>query len=276
MFKRKRNIAILIGAITIVLLIIITMILAPKSKKSGGYSDTLESDNITTHIISTSLFKEKDKTMIEISTSVWNKGNTDIEIKSEHFNLNNLTPSNDINLAIKKNERINIRQVYEYNGPVTLYQLNLKGIKFNFDFTLKNNELQNKNLKLIANTTDATKENLQKQQEEASKIRGQEVEKAEEQKRKLEAEAAQKKAEAAKKPQPIPKVNLFGKYHSQTSGDTTSFVINADYSANLHIACDANINDIFIQKLSEVKESNSKSIFSGQFKLNDKEEGIAG
>lgn len=275
MFNRKRNIAILVGSITIVLLIILTVILSPKSKQSGGYSDTLESNNIVTRIISTTLSKEKDKTMIEVSTSVWNKGNEPIEVKSSNFNLNNLTPSNDINITVQKNERINIRQVYEYNGPVTLYQLNLKGIKFNFDFTLKNNELQNKNLKLVANTTDATKENLEKQQAEAEKNREAEAKNAEEEKKKLEKEAEKKKEEAARNPQPTPKTNLFGKYHSQTNGDTTSFVINEDYSANIHIACDATVSNVFIQKLSEVKVNETKSTFTGEYKLNDKTEGIS-
>lgn len=275
MFNRKRNITILVGLITIVLLIIITILLSPKSKKSGGYSDTLESNNIVTRIISTTLSKEKDKTMIEISTSVWNKGNESIEVKSSNFNLNNLTPSNDINITVQKNERINIRQVYAYNGPVTLYQLNLKGIKFNFDFTLKNNELQNKNLKLVANTTDATKENLEKQQAEAEKNREAEAKKAEEEKKKLEKEAEKKKEEIARNPQPTPKTNLFGKYHSQTNGDTTSFVINEDYSANIHVACDTEIRDILIQKLSEVKVNDTKSTFTGEYKLDNKTGGIS-
>lgn len=279
MFKRKRNIAIVIGIITVVLLFVVTMILSPKSKKSGGYSDTLESDNIVARIVSTTLSKEKEKTIIEISTSVWNKGNDTIEVKSENFNLNNLVPSNDINLSIKKNERINIRQIYEYTGPITIYQLDLKGIKFNFDFTLKNNELQNKNLKLTANTFDATKENIEKKREEAKKIREEQAKKAQQEKENLEKEAEKKKEEAKKeelkKQQENVQLSIAGKYYSQTTGDNTVFTVNEDRSAKIHIACDVNTSDIIIEKLSEVKVNSTKSTFTGEYKLDGKDEGIS-
>lgn len=269
MFKSKRNIAILVSSITIVLLIFIAMMFSPTSKVSGGYSDTLESNNVVLRITSTNLFKDQNKTMLEVYTSVWNKNGQLIEVKNSDFSMNSTTPQNTFTYTINKNERMNIRQVYEFNGPVSSYYLNIKGQKFSFDFTLKNNELQSKNLKLVGTSVDEkdTKIAIEKQETEAIAQREAAAKKAEEDRATLKKEADKLKQEEANKPVVV--FDVFGKYNSNTTGDATSIVLNNDLSANVHIACDTGVKDLFVPVLKRVDNQNVVSL-SGEYTFQDK------
>lgn len=272
MNKPKITIIGISSAITILLLIIITFVLLPKDKLSGGYFDTLQVSNIEVRIVSTSVIANEEKATLEVVTSIWNKTNKEVVLNEQNFSLNQTKPTNKIDVKIAKNEKVGVRQIYPYQ-IVSAYNVLLGNKKLAFDFTLKNNELKEKMIKLSETKTATIQTNLEKQKEKADKVRSEKNDTILQENEKVKEEAEKEKASDAKTKKAESSTNkvleLDGVFRSNNIKDDTEISFDPYYTISGKVKkCDDMIVDIQGQYM--IKNEENQTYIEIQFPFEQK------
>lgn len=272
MNKQKITIIGISSAITILLLIIITFLLLPKDKLNGGYADTLQASNVEVRIVSTSVIANEDKATLEVVTSIWNKTNKEIVLNEQNFSLNQANPTNKIDVKIAKNEKVGVRQIYPYQ-TVSAYNVLLGNKKLAFDFTLKNNELKEKMVKLSETKTASIQTNLEKQKAEAEKVRSDKTDEILKENEKVKAEAEKEKTDDAKNKKAESSSNkvleLDGVFRSNNVKDDTEISFDPYYTISGKVKkCDDTMVDIQGQYM--IKHEENQTYIEIQFPFEQK------
>lgn len=263
--KMKKRLWMLIPVVALFISVIATIILLPKSKLKGGYGDELRTNKLVTRIVSTNLSKGEEKNYIEVITSVENTSNQSFIISDQDFFLNHQSPSNRFNLELHPKENIHVRQVFNFEGPVSSYLIKIDSNTLEFDFTLKNNHLIQQNLKLketvSTNIEKDYTEIMNQKEEERQKIvaeRESNAKKIEEeaklQREKLNNELADKE-ELAK---------YYGYYLVAEKNNYSAVSLEKDGTAKIIVACENERDELKIEGLVKTK-INDKYTFSGEY-----------
>ncbi len=261
----KKNLWMIAPIIAVVIMIIATLFALPKSKVTGGYDDVLTINNIEVKIISTQLVQEEGVIFVEMLTSITNRSGNELKITNDNFDFSSEKPTQTINLSIPKNQKVNVRQLYSYSGIISHYKVNVLGKVLSFDFTIKNNELARKNIELKSQLKENFDESLKKQQEAATTVRVQEEEKTTKENQEVVKTAETHKVAYDKETQEDKEIKtIMGTYFSQSIQDTSSILINGDYTAKVMVDCEKEKGELVIDKLHKTF-SNNKTVFTGEY-----------
>lgn len=261
----KKKLWIIAPIVAVIVMIVATFLTLPKNKVTGGYDDVLAINNIEFKIISTQLVQEDGVIFVEMLTSITNKSGKELKITNDNFDFSSEKPTQVINLTIQKNQKVNVRQLYSYSGTISHYKVNVLGKVLSFDFTIKNNELARKNIELKAQLKENFEEGLKKQQESATMIRVQEEEKTTKENQEVVKTAETHKVAYEKETQDDKEIkNIMGTYFSQSIQDTSSILINGDYTAKIMVDCEKENGELVIDKLHKTF-SNNKTVFTGEY-----------